>query len=289
LLTSTPLANLTAQQSGSPLTFPHFADGGGYTNSVILLNTSSSAETGTIRFRNGSGTALPMTLNGVTASVFTYDIPADGAIVYETAGAAAAVTVGSIEVAPAEGSNAPVGSGIFRFVQDGVVVTESGVPAARESNRVRVFVDRSGGHDTGIAFANPTSSSITLTLSMAFIDGIGSGQPNVTLSLPPRGHTSQFIGELFFYPAGSKGVVEVSSQSLFSTLTLRSLVNERGEFLLTTFPVADMTQPAPLLVFPQIADGGGYKTEVILISPGDTMSSANVSVFDSQGRPLPVR
>lgn len=82
-------------------------------------------------------------------------------------------------------------------------------------------------------------------MSMALIDGIGTGFPTTSIDIPARGHKALFIAELIFYPAGSRGVVEISSQSLFATLTLRSLVNERGEFLLSTFPVADITQPAP--------------------------------------------
>ena len=70
---------------------------------------------------------------------------------------------------------------------------------------------------------------------------------------------------------------------------MRTLVNERNEFLLTTFPVADVDIPAPSAIFPQIADGGGYRTEVILISPGQTAASSTVSFFDASGQPLDLR
>jgi hypothetical protein len=37
---------------------------------------------------------------------------------------------------------------------------------------------------------------------------------------------------------------------------------------MTTFPIADANTAAPSpIVFPQIADGGGYVTQFILISP----------------------
>jgi hypothetical protein len=66
------------------------------------------------------------------------------------------------------------------------------------------------------------------------------------------------------------------------------LTNGRGDFLLTTFPAADLTQPAPTpIVFPQIADGGGYKTEFILISAdGSTPASATVNFIDDNGAAL---
>ena len=60
------------------------------------------------------------------------------------------------------------------------------------------------------------------------------------------------------------------------------------DFLLTTFPVADMTRPAPApLVFPQIAAGGGYKTEFILLSSGEE-AGVMLSLFADDGAPLAV-
>jgi hypothetical protein len=42
---------------------------------------------------------------------------------------------------------------------------------------------------------------------------------------------------------------------------------------MATFPVADMTVAAPSpIVFPQIADGGGYVTQFILIGAGGASS-----------------
>jgi hypothetical protein len=38
---------------------------------------------------------------------------------------------------------------------------------------------------------------------------------------------------------------------------------------MTTFPIADATRAAPSpIVFPHIADGSGYTTQFILLSPG---------------------
>jgi len=40
---------------------------------------------------------------------------------------------------------------------------------------------------------------------------------------------------------------------------MRSLSNERQEFLTALFPIADMTREAHFpIIFPQIANGGGY-------------------------------
>jgi len=87
-------------------------------------------------------------------------------------------------------------------------------------------------------------------------------------------------------PDGFTGVVRISSPSPFVALTLRSLSNSRGDFLLTTFPIADANRPAPApIVFPQIADGGGYTTQFIFIS---ATGSATISLnfLGDGGSPL---
>jgi hypothetical protein len=59
--------------------------------------------------------------------------------------------------------------------------------------------------------------------------------------------------------------------------------------LVTSLPIADLTRsaPAPPLVFPQISDGGGYRTEFILLSSGNAVTSV-ISFFGDDGTPLPV-
>jgi hypothetical protein len=86
--------------------------------------------------------------------------------------------------------------------------------------------------------------------------------------LAANGNSAQFADELISgLPAGFTGILDISSTLPFSALTVRSLTNERGDFLITTFPIADFNQPAPSpVLFPQIADGGGYTTTFILLS-----------------------
>ena len=80
-------------------------------------------------------------------------------------------------------------------------------------------------------------------------------------------------------------VLDIIAATPFAALTLRSLMNERGDFLMTTFPVADLTTEAPSpIVFPHVADGGGYLTEFILISAGGAASTA-LNLYDDHGSP----
>jgi hypothetical protein len=85
------------------------------------------------------------------------------------------------------------------------------------------------------------------------------------------------------------GVLDIRSAMPFAALTMRSLTNERGDFLLTTFPIANVNRAAlSPVVFPQIADGGGYITQFILLSPGAAASATPLKFYDQEGQPLAV-
>jgi hypothetical protein len=86
-------------------------------------------------------------------------------------------------------------------------------------------------------------------------------------------------------PDGFRGVLDISSATPFAALTTRSLINERYDFLMTTFPIADANQAAPSpVVFPQVVDGGGYVTEFILIGAGEAVKTTP-SFYDETGAP----
>jgi hypothetical protein len=244
----------------------------------MLLNTSAALQTGRIRvFRD----------NAMSAATFEYSMPAGSTYLFETDGSSSQLSSGWMEVTPALGSTSPVAAGVIRFKQGGIVVTESGVPPASLTTRARTYVDRSNGHDTGLALASPARANITV---QAFrTDGrspIGIPQ---TVVLAPNGHIAGFAGQMIpDLPDGFTGVIEISSDTPFAALALRSLVNARGDFLITALPIADVHQPAPApVVFPQIADGGGFRTEIILISPASG-AAATLACFSSDGTPLPI-
>jgi len=70
---------------------------------------------------------------------------------------------------------------------------------------------------------------------------------------------------------------------------LRTRVNERGNFLITTTPPAVESNPpaTSALLFPHLADGGGYTTQFILFSgTAGQSSSGTLGFFDQTGQSL---
>jgi uncharacterized repeat protein (TIGR01451 family)/fimbrial isopeptide formation D2 family protein len=297
LLTTTPVADLTKTPGSGPLYFPQLADGGGFTTALLLMNTNAATETGKINLFRNDGTGLQVHRIGDaagTASTFSYSISAGGVYRFETDGTPGSVNTGSVQVVPDAGTTTPVGAGLFHFAPPGnlfssqTVVTESGVPAATPTTHALIYVDQSNGHMTGLAIAAPTVTPVHVTLRALQSDGatvVGLG----SLDLVGNGHDACFVQEFITgLPAGFTGVLEILTPSPVAVLTLRALVNIRGEMLLTTFPVADFNQPAPGLLFPQIADGGGFQTQIILLNAGPAPQYVKILYFGDDGLPLDV-
>jgi hypothetical protein len=291
LLTSTSVADLSRPPGTAAVYFPQLADGGGYTTTVILSNTSAAIESGTITIMDDAGAPLNVRpAGGIQGSSFTYSIPAAGVFVFQTDGSPPSPRTGWIRVTPQPGSASPAGAAVFSYSPAGILVTESGIPAAISTTRARVYIDKSKGHDTGVALANPSPASITLNMQAFRSDGTPAGTGQAVVNLAGNGHRAAFVGQLISgLPEGFTGIAEVTSSSPFVPLTLRSLTNGRGDFLLTTFPAADMTQAAPTpIVFPQIADGAGYRTEFIFISAAGS-ASVTVDFIGDDGTPLNIQ
>ncbi len=294
LYTSTPSADLTEGLSSATLIFPRLVDGGGWKTMLLLMNTSNMTEAGTLFINDGNGEPLSVRLlDGTTGTSFSYSIPPGGVYVLQTDGSPVDWNAGSVTLVPAPFSSAPVGAGVFGFTQSGVLVTESGVPSGTPTTHARIYVDKSWGHSTGLAIANPSDGNMTVNLISLKTDGAtpeGSNQGPITIK--PHGMIGTFVDTLISgLPPEFTGVLDISSSTPFVALAVRTLYNERNDFLISTFPIADFNQPAPApIVFPQIADGnagGVYQTQFILLSTRNGVTT-HVRFYGDTGAALAV-
>jgi enterochelin esterase-like enzyme len=286
LITTTPVADLTLPLENTPAFFPQFVDGGGYTTALILMNTSGSRETGQLEIRDKDGNPLAVNqVGGTNDSSFNYLIEPGGIFRFQTDGFPVGTNAGWVRLTPDAGTPTPVSSGVFGYNPNDVLLSESGIPATNATTHARVYVDLSGNHNTGVALANVSAVGSNITINAYEEDGVtpaGTGKPPIPLSADgyTAGFANGFVEDL---PSGFTGVLDISSPVSFAALTLRSLDNERGDFLMTTFPVADATRPAPSpIVFPQIVDGGGYVSQFILLSP-QSASDTSLILYDESG------
>ena len=286
LYTTLPVVNVAAGAPAGGIVFPHIAAGGGYSTQLILINPSARALRGRVNLVDSDGRALLLRQQGNTVADFVYDIPPHGSYRSELEGLSD-VKVGYAAVEPDSGSAAPAGSAIFRFGPGGRLVTEAGVGATRSTTAARIFVDYIGTQ-TGVAIANRGDLPANVIFTLTDRSGIVI-ETNSPIALPARSHIARFVHELFPSVAdGFSGVLEIRSSIPIIPITLKLTINSRGDLVLTTLPVADMTlapSNAPL-VFPQIALDGGFTTRLILLSAGAATTAGTLAFFNTDGTPL---
>lgn len=188
------------------------------------------------------------------------------------------------------GSSVPVGSALFSYRNSsGVLVSEAGVGAAEAIRSGRIFVDEIGTR-TGIALVNPSAQTANVTLILR--DSAGDESARTQLPLAARQHVARYVSELFTSrPSNFTGSLTFESDQALTAVTLRESQNAQQEPLYTTLPVLDLNAAAgdQAVVFPHIAAGEGYATQLVLINRGSQTLRGRVNLIASDGRPLALR
>ena len=301
LITTLPITSLSAL-SGDPVVYPHFADGGGWTSQIVLVNPTDSPIGGSLLFL-GQGTATEtaqpvlVTISGQTGNTFPYEIPPRGSRRFQTGGEIETARVGSVRVIPAADDIAPSGLLVFRFKPGVFTVSEAGVAALGTGSVFRVYAEAVGSEGetgsirTGIGITNLSENPATITFELNELDGTSAGLTGSAL-LPGSGQMAKFLDQingLESLPLPFQGVVRISTSASegIGVVGIRSRWNERGDFLTTTTPPANEADgpPRSQVFFPHLVDHGGFTTQLILHSVGQS-SRGQLHFFTQSGAPL---
>ncbi len=289
-----PVVDLSIPPTSDTVVFPQVGVGQGLATQIVLINPTGGPIKGTIELSvfGSDGQPVELALDGVVGSEFAYEIPGDGTFLGELT-LATGLGAGFALITPEAGHVAPSGSAIFQFTSGSAVILEAGVGSAPLTTRARLFVDQDGTR-TGVALANPSGGLANLTFELLALDGSSIRDTNRTLTA--RGQLAIFADELFADLADDfVGLMEIRSDVPVAPVTLKLTTNARGQLILTTLPVADLTRPLSTsqLVFAQIGLGdfgnGSFATRLIFIDdrPG-TPLAGNVDFFQSDGSPMSV-
>ena len=212
-------------------------------------------------------------------------------------GGAAFVTDGSgnlvqgyVRVQPESGSAAPAGLAIFGYRRENVLVSEAAVPAINAVRTGRLYAETSADAklNTGIALANPNSTSARITFEITDTDGVPVSAGTFNLAANQQ-RTAFLDAEPFLAPKPVIGTLSFSSDVPIGVTALRTLINERGDFLMTTLPVIDtaLLGNTGSQYVPLFAVGAGFTTHLILINPTDIPLNGSVQFFDQGGPTTP--
>lgn len=225
---------------------------------------------------------LLITAHGGFAQTRTSSVPfstADrGGAVVETLGDSLVIAAGYARVQPSV-STTPTGTAIFALRQNGVLVSEAGVPGMTTMLSGRTYAEVNGPVNTGLAIVNPNAGPVTI--SFYFTDQSGRDFGDNTFILEGNNQIARFLNQEPFGAKSFAGSLSFTASAPVGVIGIRALVNGWGEFLMTTQPVTPM--PGSFSVNPftlgHFADGGGWKTQVILVNTTDVALTGNVQFF----------
>ena len=189
---------------------------------------------------------------------------------------------------------APSAFVVFSFRRNGVTVTEASVEAVQPATAVRTWGVLTDSIQSGIAIANPASSSITVSVDVFNVSGTSTGISG-TLTIPGAGQVATFLSQipgLERMTSPFEGILRIStsSSSGVAVAGLRGRSNELGDFLIATVASADESKPPSRteLVFPYFVEGGGYTTQFILFSTtsGGSAPAGVIRLYDQTGLPI---
>ncbi|MBI4472029.1 MAG: hypothetical protein HY646_05135 [Acidobacteria bacterium] len=277
IITTVPVAS--ASSGTESIVFPQVADGGGYVTELLLLNPGNSTMAGTIEFSfdvntdRGSGRRL------------SYEIGARSAWKVQTRGLGADAQSGYATLIPTSGT-APVSNAVLSRFSGTNLKFAAGVPGSRAMTRGVMPGVRDSSRRSALAMVNRGNTTADVRLTAFGADGRQIAAR--TVSIGSNSHRAAFFDDLISeLPMGFEGTVTFETANPVYVISLRTLVNASGDFLMTSMPVIDPGAPASgISYFPQLVDGGNFATEYLLVNTGP--ASARLQFFTTTGQPLPV-
>ena len=176
---------------------------------------------------------------------------------------------------------------LFRgYNSEGMPVAEAGVNAATvPATRFVTFAEQGEGQfGTGVAYANPSDTSATVTFTAR--DAAGEVLPSVNRTLSPGGHAAYGMSELFDLTSFT-GSIEVTSTEPIVSLSL----NFEADPVFSSLPPGELdasAQGSTTYYFPHLAVGASWQTTITYINYSREEVSCQTDFISDHGTPLMV-
>jgi hypothetical protein len=286
--------------------FPQIAAGGTapnpeYRTSIVAVNTGTAISTVRISLTQSDGSPFSVkVLNEANkgwlsahsqvqqyipqnGSSFDISVMPSGTIRVESSG-----PVNTLSGYAQLLSNLPLnGTALFKMVQGSTIRSEAGVGISNPVKTFIVYIDNQNNAESGYAVANTGAATAAMTLTLRAADG--SIRSTKTVTLQAGRHFATFASQDFSpLTPGFEGTIEfVSDQPVFAVALRYDNTNLSGlDQVFSTIPVLASGDAATALYFPQVADGGTYRTNFILVNPGAADTTAHLEFYGDDGKPL---
>jgi Glucose / Sorbosone dehydrogenase len=241
-----------------------------------------------------SGEIYVVDLNGSISRISNPDVVRDSqrmfataegrAFVTSTVAAGRNTTAGYAHIQANVGQPLPWGQAILGFEYAGVLVSETSIPASHPIVSGRTLAEIDANVNTGLVLANPNGQAITV--SFYFTDVDGSTVRQGTTAIPANGQIAAFLSDPPFRAGSLFGTFTFTSSLPIIATALRMYTNDRGEPLFSTLPVLEPGVAPPPTIVPQFIQGGGWRTDIVLMNYGDTAVNGTVEFVRANGETL---
>jgi hypothetical protein len=299
--------------------FPQVAVGGGYRTSIMAINSGTANIDASVALTKRSstqpgGVPFAVIVGGEVNSTFTRTVAPMGMIRLD-ATSIDNVTTGYARLRSA---NELSGTALFQTLNGDTITSEAGVGLSGPVDHFTIYVDNLNGAQSGYAVANPYPdwapeavrnmkgwSQLTMTLR----DKNGNVLEIKTVNIAPDEHLAEFVSQRFpaTAPTGFEGSLDVSTRNaggpgnkiqavalrydnptsdVFTTIPVITNVEDAAKDLASTGHKTIPRVETRTLYYPQVADGGSYRTNFIFVNTTDTPTSATLQFFGDNGTPL---
>src|SRR5262245_38013528 len=223
-----------------------------------------------------------------------FSISEDGGALFLTTASPDVLNSGLVSIRADAGSVIPSGFAELGFHANGVLVSETTMPALALRGDGINFVEVNGPVNTRLIIANPSDQTARMTINFSSPDVGGFLTGFNIFTVPPRSQVSGFINEPpFNAPRPMRGTMRWISSVPVSVIAVRCIINQRSEMVMTTLlepdpstvPERSISEPAGIVGFiPHFVDGGGWTTEIVLSNNRVDEPTVGTIQFFSQGQ-----
>ncbi|MBF85844.1 MAG: hypothetical protein CL489_15430 [Acidobacteria bacterium] len=134
------------------------------------------------------------------------------------------------------------------------------------------------GQRVTLIVTNPESREVQVTLRLYYGDHVRTTE----VSVAANGFRAELV-EIFDPDEDVEGTLEVSAPQPVASMVLTHTLTDRGETLVrASAGSSDWDGRGPLVV-PGLKSGGGYRSDLVLINPDESVMAGEITVFDRDG------
>jgi hypothetical protein len=280
------VVDLSVSPSTGIQVIPQFAVGNGVTAQIVLMNPTGLELRGQVQFMDSTSSPVFIkTTDGSYTNTVHYALAPNGSVRFFLNEASVPTASGSVWVIPGDDSPTPVASALLSYKSGAFTTSETNVPATM-GTAFTMYAQLSSSRriNTSVVVTNPTPHRGRITLTLTDLDGNFLGTASGVIDGGKQIRTSVDAIVPALRDREIQGVLRITTDlPSVSVAGFRERYNERApaaDLLISTMPpTSEDASTSQERIFPQLLNGDGFTTEIILYSGSDGATSQGQMIF----------